>query len=1204
MLRIMLKEKVRGSVSILLIIVMMPMMAVASVIVDASGYELSKAMVSGAADLTMNTALSYYDKVLKDVYGIFGVSATSEELQSNLKEYFVDSLIANGIVDNEEQYNNSQVLKNMGDIFSGNVGQVIDIDASAENSVILTGLDGTELSEPEVLKTQIVEFMKYRTPIYGSMRVLDGLSSLKRVTEQSKVMTAQAEVNEAIGDFNQSCEDAYFAVKDALDYYEQNMGYMIWDKEFGKDDYDKIHKVMVHLGNNSVENQLFVVSHKAQTNQSPEAYIRQFWNLYDCSGWGFQNNISTDSKEVKPENSFSVNRTVSLSETEKSNASASMSEIIERYSLTEGTWDNLESYEDELRNADLFGDAKNIYTVNAFISEYNKMYDDVVYVEEYYDYLCSKGENTEADDNIYKNFMSQICQYSEDARLFAYAMDYIVEMTDVRIKNVYEGLAKKVDVAEKYYKFLETAKNKVDKVADNMVAVVEKNIEFASAILEYEGEDGPDSFSEQMRQEEGYNSQSFSEDNVFYLSLRLEVMKAYVSDYVAELRCINYCEKSIYDKKIDSLTDAAYAYAARPEGGYVISSDYKVNSDIGTIPEDEYKFWRYLKRAFKDAERKDDSKDHENVKDIVSEGNSDTKSALDKDNGIVIGEMIAGEGQATLPSAEFEAEKSSKIDTGKISIGGGSGKVGKYKGFASMMSNMTSVVSSVFSKDGITKALKGARDNLYVTDYAFQMFSYYTFEKEKKEADERKTITGNPINSENNQLYGAEIEYIVFGGDGKSSVDSAMNYIFAIRFMCNTAYAVTSGTIDGLTVPPALAIQTATGGIVPYKLPELIFELALALAETYVDMKDLKNGEDVPLFKNDGTWHMSLKGAINQAAGLTKEFIEKKTKEATEKVVSSFNDVVDSAGSKVTANVDKWVGDYTKALNGAVTEGINKLMSIINTSMLEEIEDVIQKAEEGIDGITSETIINNAWSNVENYLAGLGTDNIVYKIASNSKVKDVLKGYLKEYTTPLDEALGKLKQNTEDAHNAVRTVQELIGGGLAKKATDFITQCSDEITSAVETAKNEYSNKLKAYVGDKAEVAADKIIEITNDSIDACADKLITKLGITDMTIGTGSVKENSLLSFSYADYLSMFLFLKLATSGKAVMCRIADVIQMNMAKISKNTGYRLSDRYTYVELNVNVRYDTIFLSDDWFGNISGETMSGMGIDYHGIRGY
>lgn len=1204
MLRIMLKEKVRGSISILLIIVMMPLMAVASIIVDASGYELSKAMVSSAADLTMNTAMSYYDKVLKDVYGIFGVSATSEELQGNLKDYFVDSLIANGLIDNEDEYNNSQVLKNMGDIFSGNVGQVIDIDVSAENSVTLGGLDGTQLSKPEVLKTQVVEFMKYRTPIYGSARILDGLSSLKRVTAQSKVITAKAEVEEAIGDFNQSCEDAYFAIKDALDYYEENINNMVWDNQFGKADYEKIHSVVAYLGNNTVNNQSFVVSHKAQTNQSLDVYISQFWDLYNYSGWGFQYNISVDLQEVKPEDSFYVNQSVNISETEKSHASINMSNIINNYSLTEGTWGNLETYEDELIYEDLFGNAQNIYTINAFIEEYNQMYNDVVYVEAYYDYLCSQRINTEEDDSKYRNFMSQICQYSEDARLFVYALNYIVQIADGCANNVYTGLKEKVAVAEKYYSLLDKAMKKVDNIADNWAKVYEKNGEFSTAIFEYEEDDGFDSFSEQMRQEERYNSQSFLYGNAVTLSIRLKLMKGYVSDYVAELKEIGYCTRSIYEYEIKSLSDAAYAYVLYSDGGYYISSEYNVDDDMGSIPEDEYTFWRYLKRAFKDAERKDDSENHENIKDIVSEASSDTESALEKNNSIVVGEMISSEKKEGLPSFEFDVEKNNKIDTGKINIGSENSKVGKYKGFASMMSNMTSVVSSVFSKEGITKALKGTRDNLYVTDYAFQMFSYYTFEEEKEETDDRKTITGNPINAENNQLYGAEIEYIVFGGDGQSSVESAMNYIFAIRFMCNTAYAVTSGTIDVLTVPPALAIQTATGGIVPYKLPELVFELALALTETYVDMKDLKNGEDVPLFKNDNTWHMSLKGAVEQTAILTKELIEKMTNETTKAVVSSFNDVVDCAGSKVTTNIDKWSKDYTDALNGIVSEGINSLMSVINTSLLDEIEAVIQKAEEGIDSITPETLINNAWSSVENYLSGLGEDNIIYSICSNDRVKNTLKGYMNEYMNPITEALDKLKQKTDDAYDKVRNVQELIGGGLAKKATDFISQCSTELTNAVKIATEEYCNKIKAYVGDKAEVAADKIIEITNDSIDACADGLISNLGITDATIGTGSVKENSLLSFSYADYLSMFLFLKLATSGELVMCRMADVIQMNMAKITNNGEYKLSDRYTYVEMKVNVRYDTLFLSDSWFSNISGDRLSGMGINYHGIRGY
>ena len=85
-MRFFLKNK--GSISIFLVIILVPMLTISGIIVDSSRIKLGKGVVSSAVDLTLNTSLTNYDGVLKEIYGLFAMSQTIEELNKNLETHF------------------------------------------------------------------------------------------------------------------------------------------------------------------------------------------------------------------------------------------------------------------------------------------------------------------------------------------------------------------------------------------------------------------------------------------------------------------------------------------------------------------------------------------------------------------------------------------------------------------------------------------------------------------------------------------------------------------------------------------------------------------------------------------------------------------------------------------------------------------------------------------------------------------------------------------------------------------------------------------------------------------------------------------------------------------------------------------------------------------------------------------------------------
>ena len=66
--------KNRGAISVFLALILLPMLIFSGIVVDVSRLYAAKTVVSGAGDLTMNAALSRYDKKLKDEYGLLAMA--------------------------------------------------------------------------------------------------------------------------------------------------------------------------------------------------------------------------------------------------------------------------------------------------------------------------------------------------------------------------------------------------------------------------------------------------------------------------------------------------------------------------------------------------------------------------------------------------------------------------------------------------------------------------------------------------------------------------------------------------------------------------------------------------------------------------------------------------------------------------------------------------------------------------------------------------------------------------------------------------------------------------------------------------------------------------------------------------------------------------------------------------------------------------
>lgn len=146
----------------------------------------------------------------------------------------------------------------------------------------------------------------------------------------------------------------------------------------------------------------------------------------------------------------------------------------------------------------------------------------------------------------------------------------------------------------------------------------------------------------------------------------------------------------------------------------------------------------------------------------------------------------------------------------------------------------------------VTKGL----ENLYISEYAMQMFSYYTVnKKDGQERPEGEIISISGYSLSRHAAYQAECEYILWGkNESQTNIRNTVMMIFGIRLLFNSFFAFTDKAIGNSASAMATAIA---GGWAPYLVPviKVVIKLGFAGVETAEDITKLKQGYGVVIVK-------------------------------------------------------------------------------------------------------------------------------------------------------------------------------------------------------------------------------------------------------------------------------------------------------------------------------------------------------------------
>ncbi len=227
-------RNIRGSISVFLVIILIPTMLFSAILIDGSRMSSAKAMTQEAADLAAASALADYNQELKDEFGLFAVK-DAEKLEEIYKESLSATLLSYGLSENAE--------------YSDRIWDIMKTTLTGEESYMgksfLNLYDFSVeqceveplycLAEPSVLENQMVEYSKFRG-IYVMADRLDLFNHLGKIKEEAQQNKDASEVMEDKMDVDEDNANADRALKKLRDEM-QSLNEDIADVKTAKEQY-------------------------------------------------------------------------------------------------------------------------------------------------------------------------------------------------------------------------------------------------------------------------------------------------------------------------------------------------------------------------------------------------------------------------------------------------------------------------------------------------------------------------------------------------------------------------------------------------------------------------------------------------------------------------------------------------------------------------------------------------------------------------------------------------------------------------------------------------------------------------------------------------------------------------------------------------------------------------------------------------------
>lgn len=931
--------KSRGAISIFLIIILLPTMTIAGLFLDVSRAKMSQEVVTASADLALNTVLSSYDSDLKDYFGLLASCQNNDEAIALSKRYFKESMVSAGVATSEAGAYVDAIMDafagddDISDMLQLSVDDEVQITPTSDGA-----LDNPAMLKKEII--EFMKYRAPVNGVAEIFEKITDLEVAEQVENSSKEMDlieAKKNFFDAEKKLLEQAEKAYEAIREYCDFTTTATGDKITEENFlnsfssflaspdssGKsfeEIYKEAYKKMVMDLHNTHDTNGVLAVNLMQSKSIPTQDEVTTFSENSTAGAGTIEKLLKDfnTKMVdyysKKEALDSVWNAVGVMQSEdypiqywvilSSECASEYTSYIEAAAKLWAAANKLENavaYPTENAMAELMTKPTNNKVTFDTSDEDNKLSLQSVYntlITTYNESL--KSEAAGLGSSAYRNINTQLGNVDNSENRNKLELSNVSHIYNYRntLNKYYNDFGQASELAK-------TAKTETNKLKSLLKKYKEAFGKWKDAAYDEELEDSElaDTDKEEIKELEQTGIEKFSDDSVSELATRLGNIATLCKTFQYDIGNIKYKNTRVLDihnynafraaagidsgrivrQKIDleqyaeesfsftmgtqiqriEIHDGTSSTTLDDGDAYVITDSFHTNIEKTRLELYEWLEYEFgasrtgtsLNKATYgfDVTDKKSAKDANTSMEATSEETEDVDSTEN-----TVGHSFNEWSGATLPSkGSYTAEK--QTVTAKL------GEVGDF-------------VSSVFSDFSGTfmKSVVNIRDDLYMEDYIFEMFTYDTFEYEgcyelledksgltpavakQKYAEvksnwesskENQTLTLTPRNASNNWAYGSEVEYILYGNDTNSeNKTTGYAQVYMIRYALD-APAVFQAYYNGDPIVETVALSLELFAHIPAELTKTLICLAITAAEAGIDINYLKAGLPVTLIK-------------------------------------------------------------------------------------------------------------------------------------------------------------------------------------------------------------------------------------------------------------------------------------------------------------------------------------------------------------------
>ena len=1247
-----------GSLTVFMSLILTIVMIFTTVLIDGGRIILARNIVSGAGDMALNAGLTYYNSVLQDTYVLFAISKNMTELHDNLEVYFEATLKSSGLHD-------QGLVKELVDIALSGSGsdEISDIMKMklADGGFEVSQAAGANLSNANILRAQVLDYMKYRAPAVIGYGFLEKMNILKSLPAQQKALEDKKDYEKKLKEIQDLCLRIYKKSRDYEDYLTDPNGYFKTPQEIKHDIYywgdenfkystqDAVAYVQVEKLPELGSEEVWTYNNHDPSGADLEYYVNNFENIIIKTRSDFAGMEYYKSKDIPISNSETkaflessrftryiiyYNRyKEDVAEFHKVNASYETSELDHKKRIKDLNDDKDKLSKDDEAGRDKideeiakeearWGKLKNWYNKDFLGSEPLDNYSE--------DLLVKKPYGPSYDLNLLRDrYLSNIKQ---DIKLLATpqmrtARDYYLWFDELNKKAV--------DIKSELVK-LKSASDQLQNIADNW------NVDIGNM-----AESG---VKNDMHQDYATKTKAVIEGYVDEMIKIFQRSIDYSSKVTANLKEFKYAgitpatDAGSDDQWVDGIISyvsnltnqdslkwneevISKQEALHTLGAYIPTEDSnllflnfennipekikrvvetKENAKGYKLVDSEFDYKDPKLRNFLGVEcYEGDSKYYVDPLFAFLEKNSmatkpdgDSEKKSQRDN------MIKGTGIDNTPEpvqisgAQIADVMNTSAQAAQI-MDANTVESLQNGGADKLADNALKTSNEAISGfDKIGDILVGGRDKLYLMAYTTTMFSCYTTNREEGGGTNEKTLSGVPFSEKNNEAYRAEQEYILLGNpDLKADVEGVKTRIFGVRFLLNAIYAYTS---DSELRNETLVMATSIAGWTGFGVPivQNVLLLASALTESVLDVNDLVSGKTVALYKNRQVWRARyFRGIVQAAAKTAANTLYKKMNEYTDDAKEEFNDTLESY------------------VNNMVDTSTDTIITSIQTPIQEKVLWCTAQVGDVRDGLEErlKTALKESFDKMQADMeAEVSTGGLVaqaklkaFKFINTDESRDKL-------VETVMQTAGINKDNVNELTEGINKNIQLFFDGKRKRLEEEIHSVIDK-TQLKEKLKNGVGSALDAANSSAQEAINNKINEFNKEFEGAGGDALAIGDGNNKLELNGFDKTKASTFEMSYKDYLMVFLAIQYLVDEQSVICRMGNLIQTNASKEGSlyyaGEGFSMQKATVLLQVKAEAQIHPVFMNLETFNNnnkkfILGKDQFGYPIDYKGVLGY